>query len=118
MKVFKSTNETPLENMSKGKVRLTVNGEDPEGIWVAKDVVNKKMYLLNHALNFYPVPSLGSEWDLADKLDVAEARGDNPEATVLTMHSEAYDVLSEFIKDDVLDLEALWEAEENKKNGK
>ncbi len=113
MKVFRSTNETPLESLPKGKVRLTVDGDDPENIWVANDEVNKKMYLLNHAVNFYPVPSWGSEWPLSKVLDIAEARGESPEETVLTFHAEAYGVLEPFITDGDLDLEGLWKSEED-----
>ena len=116
MKVFRSTNETPLDSLPKGKVHLTCNGNDPEGIWVAKDEVNKKMYLLNHAVNFYPVPSWGSEWPLGSTLDVGEARGKNSDETVLTYHAEVYDDFSKFITDDVLDLQKLWKEEENRKN--
>jgi len=104
--MFKSTNETSLESLPKGKVILTVAEEDPESIWVAKDIVNNKMYLLNHAINFHPIPSWGSEWDLADELDIAEARGKSFDDTVLTFHSEAHDVLSEFITNDSFNVEA------------
>lgn len=111
MKLFKSTNETPLDSLPKGKARLTVNGDDPENIWVAIDEVNKKMYLLNHALAFYPFPSWGSEWDLSKSLDVAEARGNHPDDTILTLHPEAYDYLSPCIVDDVLDMVKMQEME-------
>lgn len=100
MKILRSANTTPLEEMEKGKVRLTVSGNDSENIWVAKDPENNKMYLLNHALAFYPFPSWGTEWELASTLDVAKARGESPDETVLTFHSEAYEYLKDKLKND------------------
>lgn len=107
MKFYKSTIEnTSLSELEKGKVKLHVNNEDVEGIWVAKDPENKKMYLLNHALAFYPVPSWGSEWDLASEINVAEVRGETPNDVVLTFHNDAYEHLKEFIdSEDNYDLE-------------
>jgi hypothetical protein len=101
MKIYKSDSTTSL--IPKGKVILTVNGKDPENIWIAIDNDKKKMYLLNHALAFYPFPSWGSEWDLANSLDVGKAKGKSPDDTILTLHQEAYDNLSKYINDDIFD---------------
>ena len=89
-----------ISSLPEGKVRLTVNGEDPESIWVAKDIKNKKMYLLNHALAFYPFPSWGSEWDLDDSVDVGKARGNTPDETTLILCSESYEPIKDLLEED------------------
>lgn len=92
MKLLKTelVSEQPLEELPKGKAKLTTNGKDTENIWVAKDISNNKMYLLNHALAFYPFPSWGSEWPLGHSIDVAKAKGENPDDCILTVHADAY----------------------------
>ena len=59
MKLIKSTikRDKPIGELPHGKVRITMQGENAESIWVAKDEENKVMYLLNHALMSYPIPS-------------------------------------------------------------
>lgn len=66
MKLIKSTikRDKPIGELPHGKVTITMEGTDAESIWVAKDEENKVMYLLNHALMFYPVPSWGMELPL------------------------------------------------------
>ena len=100
MKILLSENSKPLEKMEQGKVRLTVNGEDPENIWVARDHESKKMYLLNHALAFFPFPSWGTEFPLQNSIDVAEIRGESPDDTVLTVHKEAYDNMKKHLNEE------------------
>lgn len=54
----KIENQVPIGELPKGKIMIEMTGDDtPESIWVAKDEKNKVMYLLNHALMFYPIPS-------------------------------------------------------------
>lgn len=100
MKFYKSNTTKDINSLERDKIKLSVKGEDVEGIWVAKDPENKKMYLLNHALAFYPIPSWGTEWDLANTLDVAKARGEEFSDTVLTFHPEAFKHFEEFMLDD------------------
>jgi len=71
------------------------------------DQVNKKMYLINHAVAFFPFPSWGTEWELSNQVDVGEARGDAPEDTKLTFHPEAYKMITQF-----LDSEGMMDIEE------
>lgn len=98
MKILCSENKTPLEGMKLSKARLTVNGQDPENIWVKQD--GDKMYLQNHALAFYPFPSWGLELPNSSSMDVAELRGETPEDTVMTLHPEAYEHMKEYIDSD------------------
>jgi len=113
MKILKSNVTTPIDTLPKGKTRLTVNGGDTEGIWVANDEKNKVMFLLNHALAFYPFPSWGTEWPLGHSVDVGAARGKSVEDTVITMHPEAYDHIKEFLNEDgILDVDKWFEAQQ------
>lgn len=102
MKFTKSNFTSVIDKLPKGKARLTVNGTEPENIWVARDEDNKVMYLLNHALAFFPLPSWGSEWPIGGSIDVAEARGKTFEDGKLTLHPEAFDFLQSkgLIKED------------------
>ena len=94
MKFFKSKVEKDLDTLPKGKADLTIGGEDHETIWVAKDEESGKMFLLNHAVAFYPFPSWGSEWPIGDSVDIKEARGDAPIDMNLTFHKEMYEYVS------------------------
>lgn len=92
--------ETPIGELPKGRVRLTCGGPDTvESIWVAKDEQNKVMYLLNHALCFYPFPSWGMELPLQSSIDVLKYRGDSPDETDITVCEETCEALKEFIND-------------------
>jgi len=113
MKIHKSKIETPIESLPKGKARLTVNGLDPENIWVAYDAPNGVMFLLNHALAFYPFPSWGTEWPLSSGVDVGVARGESFDDTEITMHAEAYEHMKEFINEDsTVDIDKYFEAQQ------
>lgn len=113
MKILKSKVTTPIENLLQGKAQLTVNGNDPESIWVARDNKNNVMFLLNHALAFYPFPSWGTEWPLGSSIDVGAARGESAADTIITMHPEAYDCIQEFInEEEILDVDKWFESQQ------
>ena len=71
------------------------------------------MYLLNHALGFYPYPSWGSEWPLSDSIDIEKARGANISETILILHPKTYDFLKNSIVNDVFNLEEFNKNSEN-----
>lgn len=101
MHIRKSTKQKkPIAELPRGKARITCKGELPEGIWVAKDEENKVMYLLNHALMFYPLPSCGMELPLKEEIDLYKYRGDKFEDTDITVCEEAYEALKELINDE------------------
>lgn len=92
-----------IGELPKSKVRISMKGGDIEHIWVAIDEENKVMYLLNHALMFYPMPSWGMELPLTrDTIDLHKYRGDSIDETDITMCEEAYNSLKEFIGEDDL----------------
>lgn len=99
MKLHKSSikRSEKISELPKGKVTITMNGEDPEGIWIAKDTENNVMYLLNHALMFYPMPSWGMELPLKSRIDLHPYRGDDFDSTEFTVCEETYDHLSKYI---------------------
>ena len=79
MKLHKSQikRKESISYLPLGKVKITMKGTDPESIWVAVDEENKVMYLLNHALMFYPIPTWGMELPLTqDTIDLYKYRGD------------------------------------------
>lgn len=98
MKYKKSENKTLLKDMELTKISLVTNGESKENIWVVKD--GDKCYLQNHAILFYPYPTWGLELDFANVIDVKNIRSESPETTILTIHTQAYEELSDFIQDD------------------
>lgn len=103
MKLIKSTikRNKPIGELPHGKVTITMEGTDAESIWVAKDEENKVMYLLNHALMFYPVPSWGMELPLTlGSIDLHKYRGDTFEETQFTVCEEAYNALSDFLDEE------------------
>lgn len=115
MKLTKSTIEKPINEMVKGKCSLSCDGE-VENIWVAKDEESGKMFLLNHAVCIFPLPSWGTELPLGDSFDITEMRGPGFDDTKLTLHKEAFDYLNEkgMIKEDgELDITKYfaWQAE-------
>ena len=78
-----------------------MQGTDSESIWVANDEENKVMYLLNHALMFYPVPSWGMELPLQfGPVDLHPYRGDKFEDTKFTVYEEMYNALAEFLDEE------------------
>lgn len=90
MKYTKSTHSDLLKDGEMGKMRLTVDGEDPENIWVKR--FTDYAVLQNHALNLFPfeswgviIPSTGSTYDLRN---IVEASG-------LELHPEAWE---EYVK--------------------
>ena len=109
MKIRKSKIErnSPIGDLPKDKVRISIKGKGVENIWVAKDVDNKVMYLLNHALMFYPFPSWGMELPLTyDTIDLYKYRGDSIEDIDITVCEETYNALKEFIEEgDELNIE-------------
>ena len=100
MKYLKATTTTPLEAMTQIKMRIVVNGEDSENIWIRKDEETGKAYLLNNSLNFFPFPTWGAEFDYSPTLDVAKVRGEGPDDTILSLHPESYEHMKQFIGDD------------------
>lgn len=106
MKVYKSIKQTrPIEELPKSRVRITCSGEDPEGVWVAKD--DEVQFLLNHALMFYPVPSWGMELPPGEDLDLYRYRGDTLDSVTMTVCEEMYSELEKYIReDDEFDFEA------------
>lgn len=98
MKYKKSENKTLLKDMELIKISLTTDGEGRENIWAVKD--GDKCYLQNHSILFYPYPTWGLELDFASITDIKNIRGESPETTVLVIHSQAYEELSDFIQDD------------------
>lgn len=105
MKIRKSKIKRPSDfrigvNLPHGKVRITMQGSEGESIWVAKDINNGVMYLLNHALMFYPLPSWGMELPLCDEIDLYKYRGDSSADTDITVAPEAYEALKDYIDPD------------------
>lgn len=101
MNIQKSTiNKTLIGNLPKSKVTITFkeNGNsNGEGIWVAEDKENNLMYLLNHAVGFYPFPSWGMELPLKKEIDLMSYRGKTFEDTKYTLCEEAYNNVKEFL---------------------
>lgn len=77
-----------------------MQGSEGESIWVAKDINNGVMYLLNHAIMFYPLPSWGMELPLCDEIDLYKYRGDSSADTDITVAPEAYEALKDYIDPD------------------
>ncbi len=112
MKIRKSKiqRSSPIGELPENKVRLTCGDDSPESIWVAEDKENNVMYLLNHAVCFFPYPSWGMELPLQDSIDVFKYRGETPDDTDITVCEEAYEYFKKFIKkDDEFDCEAYLE---------
>lgn len=114
MIIHKSNIERPegfkIESLELDKVHISIKGKEGENIWVRKDPENDVMYLSNHAVMFYPMPSWGMELPLRDDIDLYPFRGDSPDDTVITVAPEAYDELKVFIKEnDELDIDAYME---------
>ena len=108
MRYLKSENTTPLNQMELGKVRLTVNGQDTENIWIKRD--SDKCYLQNHALNLYPYPSWGLELPYSSNIDIAELRGETPEDGILVLHPEAFSNIEKYLDEEgVFDYEKFEE---------
>ena len=107
MKISRSSvvRDCEIGDLPRGKCSICFGGEDYEGIWIAKDEKNKLMYLLNHALGFYPIPSWGMELPLKDEIDLIEYRGNSFDETSFTLCQEAYDNLEEYLVDGQLDLD-------------
>ena len=102
MKIRKSKIErnSSIGDLPKGKVRISIKGGEIEYIWVAKDEDNKVMYLLNHAVMFYPFPSWGMELPLTNgTIDLYKYRGDSVKDTDITVCEETYNALKEFIEE-------------------
>lgn len=107
----KIENLKPLEDYSKGKVVVSFNGQDAESIWVAKDEENKVMFLLNHSVGFFPMPSWGTELPLCESMDLGEMRGEKISDTDITVHPKAYEFCQRFLnEDDSVDLDKYQEA--------
>lgn len=109
-----------IGELPKGKVSISMKGEDIEGIWVAIDEENKVMYLLNHALMFYPMPSWGMELPLTRGIiDLHKYRGDSIDETDITVCEETYNHLKEFIgEDDLFDHKRYIEFQNSKSESK
>lgn len=100
MHIRKSTKQKkPITELPHGRTRITCKGKLPEGIWIAKDEENRVMYLLNHAIMFFPLPSWGMELPLKEEIDLYKYRGDKFEDLDITVCEEAYEALKEFIND-------------------
>ena len=102
MKIKKSTiaRTSSIGELPAGKITISLNGSEKEGIWVAKDEENKVMYLLNHSVMFYPFPSWGMELPLQDEIDLFPYRGESTDETEFTVCEEAYEVLKQFINEE------------------
>ena len=102
MKIKKSTiaRTSSIGELPAGKITISLNGSEKEGIWVAKDEENKVMYLLNHAIMFYPFPTWGMELPLQDEIDLFPYRGESIDDTEFTVCEEAYEVLKQFINEE------------------
>ena len=102
MKIKKSTIVRPfsIDELPAGKIIINLKGAEREGIWVAKDEENKVMYLLNHAVMFYPFPSWGMELPLQDEIDLFPYRGESTDETEFTVCEEAYEVLKQLIDEE------------------
>ena len=94
VKYIRSAHTDPLKDGTMGKMRLVVNGEDPENIWVKR--FNGYSVLQNHAINLFPfeswgaiIPSVNGEFDL----------NGIRESMVLELHPEAYD---EYVKQSII----------------
>ena len=106
MNIQKSTiNKTPIADLPKSKVRVTFkeNGNsNGEGIWVAEDKENNLMYLLNHAVGFYPFPSWGMELPLKKEIDLMSYRGETFEDTKYTLVKKLITMLKNFLMKKVI----------------
>lgn len=94
IKYIKSTHSDPLEGGVMGKMRLSVNGENVENIWVKR--FDGFSILQNHSINLFPfeswgaiIPSVGSEFDLHDM----------QEKYVIELHPEAFDT---YVKESII----------------
>lgn len=84
----------------KGKARIHLGDINAESIWVAQDKKNNVMYLMNHALMFYPLPSWGMELPLSADLDMTPYRGESFDDYKPTVLPEVYESLKQFIDED------------------
>lgn len=102
MKIKKSTiaRTSSIGELPAGKIVITLKGSEREGIWVAKDEENKVMYLLNHAVMFYPFPTWGMELPLQDEIDLFPYRGESIDDTDFTVCEETHEVLKQFINEE------------------
>lgn len=85
--------------LEKGKARIYADN-DGESIWVAKDRKNNVMYLMNHAVMFYPLPSWGMELPLSADLNMAPYRGESFDDYKPTVLPEVYEHFKKFIDED------------------
>lgn len=99
MKMYKVENAPVLDDMEMTKTRITIKGDDVESIWCKKDPEGNA-YLMNHAMMFYPFPSWGLQVNADLNGDLSSIRGESTDDTVMYLHPEAYDNLSEFIGED------------------
>ena len=102
MKIKKSTIARPFSigELPAGKIVATLKGSERESIWVAKDEENKVMYLLNHAVMFYPFPTWGMELPLQDEIDLFPYRGESIDDTEFTVCEETHEALKQFINEE------------------
>lgn len=102
MKIKKSTiaRTSSIGELPAGKITISLNGSEKEGIWVAKDEENKVMYLLNHAIMFYPFPTWGMELPLQNEIDLFPYRGESIDDTEFTVCEETYEALKQFINEE------------------
>lgn len=93
---------SPIGELPNGKVTVHLSNDldSNESIWVAKDQENKVMYLLNHAVAFFPFPSWGMELPLQQKVDLLPYRGQTPDDAEFTVCKEAYDIYKEYINEE------------------
>lgn len=102
VKYIKSSHIEPLTEGVMSKMRLNVNGEDVERIWVKR--FNDYCVLQNHALNLMPfeswgviIPSVDDEFNLNDIL--AEGQLElHPEAWMDYIKAEIITEEGEYIK--------------------
>lgn len=86
--------------LEKSRARIHLDGNDVETIWVAQDKKNNVMYLMNHAVMFYPLPSWGMELPLSGDLNMTPYRGKSFDDYKPTVLPEAYEYLKQFVDED------------------
>lgn len=94
VKYIRGTQTSKIEEGVQGKMRLHINDEDPENIWIR--TCEDGIVIQNHAFNLYPFSSWGAIVPKDGNLISIR------ESMEITLHPEAYD---EYLKQGIIDAE-------------